>query len=579
VAAIDVPDFHGTDVARLLALIDGIGAVIYEVDATGWVRFVSRPAVEFFGYPKERWLSQPGFWHSIAYRDDRWRVKDHFANCAKGDPHEHLEYRVVTADGRIIWVRQALSAARDAAGKIDSLRSVMVRIDEPGKADRELLAARRQLADRLADMAHLRELTERIGATLELGPLLKEIVAGAVAIQGADMGIVRLYEPARQELRIVASVGVPGAFIERYGRVSAEDSACGLTIKNGVPLVIEDVERDPAVEAHREPARLGGYRAKYSTLMPMRSGEPLGTIETCFRRPHESSGREAELVESFARQAAGFIETARFVEALRAADRRKDEALAALAHEIRNPLSAILSGSQVMRLEAQDGSRCANFCDMVTRQTRLLARLANELVETCHGGDGETSLQIESIEIGTAIDQAIETVMPLVNDRLHQLVVTPPPAVTWVHADPFRLEQILVNLLVNACHYTEPGGSITLDAWREEEKVAIRVRDTGVGISPEMLPRIFERFVRAPSESSLVVRGLGLGLALVKSFAERQGGDVTVMSDGPGRGSAFVVRLPAADGDGDGATRAPARNPYSIGQVPRPEPDGGWSSC
>jgi signal transduction histidine kinase len=167
-------------------------------------------------------------------------------------------------------------------------------------------------------------------------------------------------------------------------------------------------------------------------------------------------------------------------------------------------------------------------------------------METSRVGTGQAPLKPERVDVSSAMAKASQSVSPLALDRRLNLTVVPPPELLSVEADPFRLEQILVNLLTNASHYTEPDGRITVDAWGEGERVAIRVRDNGMGIPAEMLPRIFEPFVQGAGGSSPTGEGIGLGLALVKTLAERQGGNVTAKSDGLGRGSEFVVRLPKA---------------------------------
>src|SRR5262249_21710312 len=160
-------------------------------------------------------------------------------------------------------------------------------------------------------------------------------------------GIARLYDPVRRDLRIVASVGLSPEYLDRYGRVAVGDVACGLAIEQGKPVIIGDIDTDvPSV--YQEPAWAGGYRAIYSTLMASRRGEVLGTLATCFHEPHRPNNREIRLVELFARQAADFIENAQLKLALRQSDGRKDLALAALAHEIRNPLNAIMSSAEIV---------------------------------------------------------------------------------------------------------------------------------------------------------------------------------------------------------------------------------------
>jgi PAS domain S-box-containing protein len=531
---------------HLQEVVDGIDAAVYAIDLNGWVTFVNRRAVDLFGYPEQRWLSQPGFCQTIAHKEDRPLVWAHFHSCASERAAKQLEYRIVAADGRVSWVRETLAPMRNGSGAVDSLLGVIWKIDHSTKVQRELDSMRRRLADELMDLSHLHELSQRLWATPQMEPLLEEILLATVSIQGADMGMVRLHDPVRGDLRIVASLGFPPLYLERYGRVPVGDVACGLAITQGRPLIIEDVETEFLPAAYREPARLAGYRAKYSTLLTTRSGEMLGTIATCFRKQHRPVDREIRLSELFARQAADFVENARLREALADAGRRKDEALAAMAHELRNPLNVIMNVGQILRNDAGQGSRTAELADLIVRQSALMGRLAKELIEVSDASPAQSSLRREELELRAVLCKAAESVTFIAKDRQHDLNVVPPPDPVFVDADPLRLEQILVNLLINACQYTEPGGRITLDAWQEGATAVIRVRDTGIGIPPELLPRIFEPFVRAADSKRRAATGLGLGLALVKRFAERHGGSVTAASEGHGKGSEFVVRLPGA---------------------------------
>jgi signal transduction histidine kinase len=541
----------GMDAIVLRRLVDGIDAAVYEVDPHGWCKFVNRHGIELFGYPEDRWLSQPRFPQFMVVRVDRERVKAHFAGCARSGGRRQFDCRMLTASGEVIWTRQTLIADCDDRGKVGSLRGVMWKIDQPGETERRFHATRALLAEQLADMTVLHQLSQRLWGTPDIEPLLEEIVASIASLQGAEIGIARLYDPVRRDLRIVASVGLSPEYLDRYGRVAVGDVACGLAIEQGKPVIIGDIDTDvPSV--YQEPARAGGYRAIYSTLMTSRRGEVLGTLATCFHEPHRPNNREIRLVELFARQAADFIENAQLKLALRQSDGRKDLALAALAHEIRNPLNAIMSSAEIVRMEAADRSRSAAACELLLRQARLMARLTDELIETSRAGAGKLVLNLESVDLSAAMIKAAASVSSLIEDRHHQLAVVPPAAPIEVEADPVRLEQILVNLLTNASVYTDPGGTITLDALDEGARAAIRVKDTGVGIAPEMIARVFEPYVRAERNSARPTQtGLGLGLTLVKIFVERQGGSITAVSDGIGKGSEFVVRLPKPRPNGD----------------------------
>ncbi len=237
-------------------------------------------------------------------------------------------------------------------------------------------------------------------------------------------------------------------------------------------------------------------------------------------------------------------------EALREADRRKDEFLAMLAHELRNPLAPIRAGLHLLGVVEQDDPRSARVREMLDRQVQHLVRLVDDLLELSRISRGDIELRREPVGLESAIAGAIETSRPLIDERGHRLVVTLPSEPLVLDADPVRLSQIVANLLNNAARYTDPGGHITLSAERHDDGVSIHVADDGVGIPPEMRSRVFEPFTRVDRSSSRSHSGLGIGLALVKTLVGMHGGSVSVYSAGSGKGSEFTVRLPLARSDG-----------------------------
>ena len=234
------------------------------------------------------------------------------------------------------------------------------------------------------------------------------------------------------------------------------------------------------------------------------------------------------------------------VNALTDADRRKDEFLAMLAHELRNPLAPLSMSLQILGRGVTPGSAAAHAVDIAEHQVQKLTRLVNELLDVARIRQGKTDLRMERVDLAAVATAAVETVRPLLNERLHTFQASLPPAPIYLRGDAVRLEQVLTNLLTNAAKYTEPGGRISLRVDQEEERVIVRIRDTGVGMVPDLLTRIFEPFAQAEQNLHRARGGLGLGLSLVKCFVELHGGTVEAHSDGPGRGSEFVVRLPAS---------------------------------
>ncbi len=214
-----------------------------------------------------------------------------------------------------------------------------------------------------------------------------------------------------------------------------------------------------------------------------------------------------------------------------------------LAHELRNPLAAIHSAVQLTALpDAQDQR---DWCqNVINRQVKHLSRMVDDLLDVSRITRGKIRLKKEHIEATAVIEHAVETVRPLIEERAHQLTVSLRPGLK-LEADPVRLEQILTNLLTNAAKYTERGGQIWLSAQREDEAIVITVRDTGVGIPPEQIPRMFDLFAQGDRSLARSEGGLGIGLTLARSLAEMHGGRLTATSAGPGTGSEFVLRLPA----------------------------------
>jgi signal transduction histidine kinase len=216
------------------------------------------------------------------------------------------------------------------------------------------------------------------------------------------------------------------------------------------------------------------------------------------------------------------------------------EALATLAHELRDPLATILLA---LELNSCDGDPAARrVLTMAAHQARRAVRIVDDLFDLCAGSRHSLPLHKDRVGLAAVVEGARETAAHLLAARGHRLTVSLPAEPLFLVADPVRLEQVLTNLLANAAKFTDPGGDIRLTAREELGQVVLRVRDNGRGIAPDLLPRVFDPFWQGPEGQR--ARGLGLGLALVKSLVELHGGSVAARSDGPGTGAEFIVRLP-----------------------------------
>ncbi len=237
-------------------------------------------------------------------------------------------------------------------------------------------------------------------------------------------------------------------------------------------------------------------------------------------------------------------ERRRAEEALRAADRHKDEFLAMLAHELRNPLAPLRNAMSVLRLRGEDPAVREQGLAMSERQVEQLTRLLDDLLDLSRIGQGKLVLKPARTDLGEVVARAVESVRPAAEARRHDLRVSGPDAPLVLTADPVRLQQVCVNLLTNACRYTPPGGRLRVSLAAEGGSAVLRVADNGIGLPPEFLSDIFNLYAQADRARQHDQSGLGVGLALVRGLTAAHGGSVEAHSAGPGRGSEFVVRLP-----------------------------------
>jgi signal transduction histidine kinase len=282
-------------------------------------------------------------------------------------------------------------------------------------------------------------------------------------------------------------------------------------------------------------------------ILPLAAhGRSLGTLSLVAMRPGRYAATDLTLAREFGERAALAIAHARVAEVDRLSDQRKDRVLAILVHELRNPLGVIRSTARALRLLNSDAAAVSKLGDVLERQVGQMTRLIEGLFDIECIAHGKMQLRIQRVDLTAVMGRAAETTVPSSMEAPVQLTLQRPSVPLWVEADPVRLEQVLVNLLNNAVKYCDRGGRVWLTAGREEHEAVLRVRDNGIGILPEMLQRIFDVFAQAELAQQHAPGGLGIGLALVRSIVHMHGGSVEARSDGPRKGSEFVVRLPIA---------------------------------
>jgi two-component system, chemotaxis family, CheB/CheR fusion protein len=453
------------------------------------------------------------------------------------------EYELQDEGGR--WHSLQLRPYRTERNRIDGAVFVLVDIDAQKRVVEGVRQSRVQLAAELAAMSRLYEVSTKLVSCTDIRSALEHILDAAIVLTGADMGNVQLLDADGKRLSIVAHRGFRQEFIDFFREVTADDdSACGRALRTGARVVIEDVEIDPGFEPYRQAASAAGYRAVQSTLLRSRGGQALGVLSTHFRVPHRPAEEALKVLTLYARMAADIIDLLRADERLRLADRRKDEFLAVLAHELRGPLAPLRNHLELLARTQGLSDVTREARDIMERQVSHLTRLIDDLLDVSRISRGKLEMRAEPVDLVPVVREAVESCRPLADHHRLRMNITLPSRPLFVHGDPVRLVQTFSNLLQNACKFSEPEGTIGVTAEQVDSEVVVRVQDSGIGIPPEKLCDIFEMFVQVDQSLERAHGGLGLGLALVKKLIDLHGGKVTAQSDGLGSGSEFVVRLP-----------------------------------
>ena len=513
------------------AMIEASPATIVLLDAETRVHAWNAAAERMFGWSADEVLGRP---LPTVPDDARAELRSRLAAITAGATLRDVEAKRTTRDGRTIEVEIHSAPVRRAPG-VPLCLSIVADISERKRVERG------------------RELIAEAGAVLARSLDWEQTLAQVVRMplpSFADWCIVHLLE-GDALVRIAKSDG-PIVLAEPMVRHDPRRGGASAAIATGQSQVLVDVDDAARSELARDPAqydrlRSAGMRSYLSA--PMRTGGRVIGAFTFGSRTRNFDALDRTIGEGLAVQAAGAIENARlYREATsaraeaEAANRAKDEFLAMLGHELRNPLAPISTAVQLMTVRPPPHERER---EVIARQVGHLTRLVDDLLDISRITRGKIQLAKQRTSIEAVAARAVELASPLLEQRGHQLHVDLAPGL-HVDGDPTRLAQVLANLLTNAAVYTPAKGRIEVAAHREGDEIVAVVRDNGIGIPPEALPTIFDAFVQGPRSIARTEGGLGLGLAIVRSIVELHGGRVAARSKGPGRGTELEVRLPAA---------------------------------
>ena len=439
----------------------------------------------------------------------------------------------------------------------------------------DLFRLREQVKQQAAEQIALAEERSRRAAAEEANCRLSFLSrAGVVLGQSLDYqltacGVVKLSVPSLADVATVVPAdpadGKNAVVQARYegGETLLESVAGPDALPGDVLAAVHRALATGADVSLGDPTAKEHPGAPRQIVVPLQArGESLAAL-VLSRVPSGRSFSQADrtMAEALASRAAIALENARLYRDLEHADRQKDEFLSMLAHELRNPLAPIRSAVAVLRRMKDVGHDAQRAHDVIDRQVAHLARLVDDLLDVSRITRGKIEMKMETLDVATVVATALETSRPHMEALSHHLSVQLPDQRLLVHADHARLAQVLSNLLNNAAKFTPRGGTIWLSAVREGDQAVFSVRDTGVGIPPEMLDRIFDLFTQVDQSLDRSQGGLGIGLTIVQRLIEMHGGRVEAKSGGPGSGSEFTVRLPAV-------AMAPADEPADESPAP-----------
>jgi PAS domain S-box-containing protein len=545
--------------AHLSALVSSSEDAIISKTLGGIITSWNRGAQRMFGYSAEETVGKPIT--MLIPEDHRSEEPIILERVGRGEPIEHYETVRIKKDGTRFDVSLSVSPIRGPSGEIIGASKIARNITRQKQTEAALREETRVL--------ELLNVTgQSIAAQLDLEGLVQSVTDAATALSGAKYGafFYNILDAAGESYVLFALSGAPRSAFERFG-LPRNTPVFDATFRGEGVVRSADITADPRYGKmsphYGMPKGHLPVRSYLAVPVMSRTEEVIGGLFFGHPEPDVFTERSERLVLGVAAQAGVAIDNARLFEAaqreianreraeaaLRETDRRKDEFLATLAHELRNPLAPIRQAALISRSSAATEAQKRWGHEVINRQVQQMALLLDDLLDISRITRGTLELRREMTDLATVVGAAVETARPSIDAKRHVFSVELPSERVLFAADPLRVSQILSNLLTNAAKYTDPGGRIQLRATREGGSITISVADSGIGIPPDALAEVFAMFSQVKTGQDRSEGGLGIGLALSKGLVSLHGGTIDVKSAGPGKGSEFIVRLPLEELD------------------------------
>jgi PAS domain S-box-containing protein len=550
-----------TDQKRLSAIVDSSDDAIVSKTLDGIVTSWNAASERMFGYSAEEMIGQ-----SIRriIPPDRQSEEDLVIDhIRRGEKVDHFETIRQHKDGSLVAISLTVSPIRDERGFVVGASKIArdIRDRRAAEAERTRLLALAEQNARIT--ATLNEIGTTVASALDRDAVAQAVTDAATAVTGAQVGAFFYNVADNGESYTLNKIS--GAPRDRFSGFPLPPNTkdFGPTFHLGV-VRSDDVTRDPRYEptASRDRQSAGHLRVRSYLAVPVkaRSGEAIGGLFF----GHEQAGRfttdHERLAVGISSWASVALENARLYLAAQDASRLKDEFLATLSHELRTPLNAILGYARLIRSGVLIGDKQPRAIETIERNAASLTHIVEDVLDVSRIISGKMRLHIQTVETGDVVRGAVEAVLPGAEAKGVAIDLILPGGPAPVSGDPERLQQVVWNLLSNAVKFTARGGNVQVQLTVSDSDVDIIVSDTGIGIRPEFLPHIFERFRQADAGMTRERGGLGLGLAIARQLVETHGGTLRGASPGPGQGSTFTIKLPRLMSARDEADRvSPAR--------------------
>jgi len=526
--------------AQLAAIVESSDDAIIGRDLAGRILTWNSGATRLLGFSPDQMIGQ----HIDLVLPPERRLEDtellqRLRNGAKATPYE-TEMR--HSNGTRVPMLISLSSINDESGQMIGSSMIARDISERKRVERALHKRLRQL-DLLTQAAQVLIMAEP-GAT----PMQHELFDRVRLAMGGEIYLNYAINADPNHLRLVSEHGLSDAMRAGLSVVALDDSLCGIAAARRSPLIIENMQASDLPQARV--LQIEGVRS-FAAFPLLAHGEVHGVAAFASTTRDRFRDGDLQVIQTVCDQVSAMLERGKLVEELHArqeslklADRRKDDFIATLAHELRNPLAPIRNAIGILRQSTLPDPQLAWCRDVIERQVTQMTLLLEDLLDVSRVTRNKIDLRREKIELQRVIEDAIETTRPLIDAQRHQLVLDVPAHPIVVYGDVTRLTQVVGNLLNNAAKYTDVGGRIELVVRREADTVSIVVRDNGIGIEPQQAASIFDMFAQLKPALERSRGGLGIGLSLARGLVDLHGGRIEARSEGSGRGSEFTVYLP-----------------------------------